>query len=94
MSDAIERRNVQAVEALKQLIQSGADIKIGNWQYGEIVGDPVLDCGAVCSYNVPIVDGVRSTGSILDIVDQKSPAASTGSGELAPVVYQGSPRSR
>jgi hypothetical protein len=40
-----------------------------------------LDFHPPCSYIVPIVDGARSTGSMLDIVDQKWPAASPGSAE-------------
>jgi len=44
-----------------------------------------LDFRSLCSYIVPIVDGARSTGSMLDIVDQKSPAASPGSAEISPL---------
>jgi hypothetical protein len=38
--DAIERGNLQAAEEIRSLIESGATVKIGNWQYGELTGNP------------------------------------------------------
>src|SRR5262245_33604668 len=38
--DAILRGNIDAARALTKMIDSGAIIHVGNWQYGELVGDP------------------------------------------------------
>jgi hypothetical protein len=38
--DAILRGNRGAARALRKMIDSGATIHIGNWQYGELTGDP------------------------------------------------------
>ncbi len=42
-----------------------------------------LDFCPPCSYIVPIVDGARSIGSMLDIVDQNQQQPPTGSAEIS-----------